>query len=155
MGNRNVLSGFSSPTSRCRPVVKWWPAKLLTHGIYYTNTRPLSTIIWSEFATKLCFFRLIEKIVMVQMVRCFSVREPLVKLSRPAFKVPITANIQSKSTFFKGSHAAHDSRISGRSRAEMLVISCLIQTLALSFPPVHRDPNGRRRKKTLLIERYP
>ena len=29
-------------------------SKPLTLGIYYTNTSPLSTIIWPNFATKLC-----------------------------------------------------------------------------------------------------
>ena len=33
----------------------------LTLGIYYTNTSPLSTIIWAQFATKLCFFRLVRE----------------------------------------------------------------------------------------------
>jgi len=35
--------------------------KALTLGIYYTNTTPVSTNIWPEFATKLCFFPLVRE----------------------------------------------------------------------------------------------
>jgi len=43
---------------------KIWPTKPLTLGIYYTNRSLLSTIIWPQFATKLCFFPVFEKIAL-------------------------------------------------------------------------------------------
>ena len=62
---REKLSAELNPVTTARDLQKLvhlWSASSLTLGIYYTNRSPVSTNIWAEFATKLCFFRLVEKI---------------------------------------------------------------------------------------------
>ena len=47
-------------------------AKALTPGIFYTNTSALSTIICTEFGTKLCFFGLLRDDLTLLLARISS-----------------------------------------------------------------------------------
>lgn len=47
-------------------------AKALTPGIFYTNTSALSTIICTEFGTKLCFFGLLREDLTLLLARMSS-----------------------------------------------------------------------------------
>ena len=47
-------------------------AKALTPGIFYTNTRALSTIFCTEFGTKLCFFGLLRDDLTLLLARMSS-----------------------------------------------------------------------------------
>ena len=47
-------------------------AKALTPGIFYTNSRALSTIFCTEFGTKLCFFGLLREDLTMLLARMTS-----------------------------------------------------------------------------------
>ena len=60
-------------------------AKALTPGIFYTNTRALSTIFCTEFGTKLCFFGLLRDDLTLLLARMssFGLSEVAVNVDLP------------------------------------------------------------------------
>lgn len=116
----------------------------LTLGIYYTNTTPLSTIIYAEFGTKLCFFP--------SCLKSHKLRQFSVQLCRSLSE----EKLQRRKKFGEGPTAADaltvllggiDWRSVHSVRGRKWSLLLIFPQPAASSPTAHMDPGVRRRKR--------